>query len=73
MPQRNDYRIPHPATDTEAPNGEGTASPPTRGATLNRPVLDGASEYYGELTEADGVEADGLEADDAAGDTVVPE
>lgn len=62
MPKRNDYRIPHPATDTEAPNGEGTVTPPTTGATLDRPVLDGASEYYGELADDAAVAGDAGES-----------
>lgn len=38
---------PHPATEHEAPNGAGTASDSPEGETLDRPVLDGATEEYG--------------------------
>jgi hypothetical protein len=37
----------HHATDTEASNGEGTVDTPTEGETLDHPVLDGSTEYYG--------------------------
>lgn len=49
----NEYHsnVPHHATRTEAPNGEGTAHPPRDGATQDRPILDGASEYYGDEAE----------------------
>lgn len=52
MTDNRDAHIPHPATDTEAANGEGTASPPPTGDTLNRPIMDGASEFYGDEAEA---------------------
>lgn len=42
----------HPATDTEAANGQGTQDTSTSGETLDHPVLDGASEYYGAEREA---------------------
>ena len=43
--------VPHHATRTEAPNGEGTVHPSREGATLDHPVLDGATEYYGDDAE----------------------
>lgn len=46
-PRAGTWSIPHPATATEASNGEGTVEPPTTGLTIDRPILDGASEYYG--------------------------
>ena len=48
MSDTRDFHQPHRATETEAPNGQGTAHPPRTGETLDRPVLDGATEYYGE-------------------------
>lgn len=52
MSRITDAHIPHPATKTEAPNGMGTAHPPRTGETLDRPVLDGATEdYTGEFDE----------------------
>lgn len=46
MSTKSDYRVPHPASKTEAPNGMGTAHPPRTGETLDHPVLDGATEDY---------------------------
>lgn len=43
--------VPHHATDTEAPNGEGTAHPQSTGETLNHPILDGATEDYSDGNE----------------------
>lgn len=48
MTDNRDAYVPHAATRTRAANGEGTASPPTTGKTLDRPIMDGASEYYGD-------------------------
>lgn len=39
--------VPHPGTRTEAPNGEGTTMNVPEGETLDRPMMDGATEYYG--------------------------
>lgn len=47
MNKHSDAHVPHPASATEAPNGAGTVSPETSGSTLDRPILDGASETYG--------------------------
>ncbi|SJN09204.1 hypothetical protein FM113_05530 [Leucobacter sp. 7(1)] len=51
MTNEHHPNVPHHATRTEAPNGEGTAHPPRDGATQDRPILDGASEYYGDEAE----------------------
>lgn len=48
MQETRDFHHPHQATKTEAPNGQGTAHPPRSGETLDHPVLDGSTEYYGE-------------------------
>lgn len=37
---------PHPSSDSEASNGEGTVESP-EGETLNHPILDGSTEDYG--------------------------
>lgn len=39
-------QVPHPATEHEAPNGAGTTGAMPHGATQDRPLLDGSSEYY---------------------------
>lgn len=44
--------VPHPGTRTEAPNGEGTTQAVPEGETLDRPIMDGATEYYGADAES---------------------
>ena len=73
MTDNRDAYVPHAATRTRAANGEGTASPPTTGKTLDRPIMDGASEYYGDhakrhnLREGVPGETDVTDADEEAG------
>lgn len=38
----------HEATETEASNGMGTVTHSLRGETLDHPILDGSTEYYGD-------------------------
>ena len=42
------HNEPHQASEHEASNGEGTVSTPLEGDTLDRPVLDGSTEDYGQ-------------------------
>ncbi len=38
----------HGSSDRQASNGAGTVRTPSKGETLNHPVLDGSTENYGE-------------------------
>lgn len=79
MSTESHTNTPHHATDTTAPNGEGTAHPPTTGETLKHPVLDGASEFYGNAAEEEldprrGMEDPGLIRDTETGEkTPIPD
>lgn len=44
---------PHAANEHEASNGAGTVNTPSKGGTLDHPVLDGSTEHY---TEDEAVE-----------------
>ncbi|WP_427869431.1 hypothetical protein [Leucobacter luti] len=71
--------VPHHGTEAAAPNGEGTVHAPREGETLNRPVLDGASEHYGngaaeELDPRQGMDDPGLIRDTETGEkTPIPD
>lgn len=42
------HNEPHRSNEREASNGEGTFNSPLEGETLDRPVLDGSTEDYGQ-------------------------
>lgn len=42
------HNEPHHSNEREASNGEGTLNSPLEGETLDRPVLDGSTEDYGQ-------------------------
>lgn len=44
---------PHHADDTHASDGAGTVNTPLGGETLDHPILDGATEYYGQEEEGE--------------------
>ncbi|PRI12423.1 hypothetical protein [Leucobacter massiliensis] len=74
--ETHDAHEPHPASQTEASNGEGTVSTPAEGHTLDHPVLDGSTEdYSGEGEEKNpryGMEDPGLIRDTESGEKKAP-